>query len=474
MGVPWKRLSVLATGVMDLRRRAEVTLGVPATLHEYQWEGVAFLYRSRCALLADEMGLGKTVQAAVALALLLNARNNIRRALIVAPAALTVNWMSELAAWAPSLAARRLQGGVRDRIASYLLPIPVVVGSYEQIRLDGLDRIPAKTFDIVILDEAQRIKTRDSTTAVACRLLPRQRSWALSATPLENRASDVRSILEFLDPSNLPDAPTDRLVTTLETLMLRRRKREVRGELAPVLVQDLELELTRGQRARYDELWANRRRDAAATPRKAAVVLLGLITRLKIICNFDSEAGTSAKLDALREVCEAAGPFARILVFSQFVDTLTWVAVRMAVPSDLLTGPMSQSDREQAISNFRSKPTPRALLVSLRAGGVGLNLGEATHVVVFDRWWNPAVENQAIHRAHRFIRDEPLHVIRFLTVDTIEERIAAILDGKQDLFEEVVESPDTQAKGFSVHELMRILDLSESTMLRDPSPQEGI
>lgn len=146
------------TGAFELRRYAENMLGVPARLHDYQWEGVAFLYKNQAALLADEMGLGKTVQAAVALALTLSARRDMNRALIVAPAAVTMNWMSELTVWAPSLTVRRVTGDVSDREAFYSLPIPVLVGSYEQIRRDGLDRIPSNTFDVVVLDEAQRIK----------------------------------------------------------------------------------------------------------------------------------------------------------------------------------------------------------------------------------------------------------------------------------------------------------------------------
>ena len=137
------------------------------------------------------MGLGKTVQTSVALVLLMNACKDIRRALIVAPSSLTMNWMLELETWAPSLTVRRVQGDSCDREAFYLLPIPVLVSSYEQIRQDGLDRIPSNSFDLVILDEAQRIKNQHSTTALACRLLPRKRAWALSATPLENNTQDV-------------------------------------------------------------------------------------------------------------------------------------------------------------------------------------------------------------------------------------------------------------------------------------------
>ena len=461
------------TDVLELRRRAEEWLRVPGTLHDYQWDGVAFLYRSRSALLADEMGLGKTVQASVALALLLSGQTGTNRALIVAPASLTMNWMLELATWAPSLTVRHVQGNTREREAFYLLPIPVLVSSYEQIRQDGLDRIPSNSFDLVILDEAQRIKNKHSTTALACRLLPRKRAWALSATPLENSTNDVTAILGFLDPSIRRDLTGPPLTGKLESMMLRRRKADVRGELPPVIVQDLRLELTPPQRTRYDELWVNRRTDVAG--RKAqdvGAVLLGLITRLKIVCNLDADANASSKLDALRETCEGAGDQARILVFSQFVETLRWVSDRIVLPHDLLTGAMSNAERQAAIYRFTTGPAPRLLLVSLRAGGVGLNLGEATHVVIFDRWWNPAVEMQAIYRAHRFERDEPLHVVRFLVTESIEERIADILDQKESMFEEVVEGPETVARRFTVKELLKILELSTWDAYSRPHEKE--
>ena len=359
--------------------------------------------------------------------------------------------------WAPSLTIRRVQGGKHDREAFYLLPIPVLVCSYEQIRQDGFDRIPSNTFDVVILDEAQRIKNCDSATALACRLLPRKCSWALSATPLENDHKDLVSILGFLDPSLRMDLSRQQLTSQMKTMMLRRRKSEVRGQLPPVIIQDLRLELAPAQRARYDQLWVSRREAVAARAQDAGAVLLGLITRLKILCNLDVHAEASSKLDALREICEGAGEGARILVFSQFVETLKWISDRITLPDDLLTGAMSGDERQAAIERFETEPIPRLLFVSLRAGGVGLNLGEATHVVLFDRWWNPAVEIQAIYRAHRFDREEPLHVVRFIVSDTIEERIVEILDHKEGLFEDVVEATETTARSFTVKELMQIL-----------------
>ncbi len=450
--------------LLRLRRLAERQLRVPDVLHDYQWEGIAFLYRSRSALLADEMGLGKTVQAAVAMALLLNGRNEVRRVLIVVPSSLMTNWMTELATWAPSLTVRRVQGTASAREAFYLLPIPVLVGSYEQIRSDGLDRIPMNTFDLVVLDEAQRIKNKNSATALACRILSRKRAWALSATPLENDENDVVSIMKFLNPPFEESQNQTRLVEKLGSLMLRRRKSEVRAELPPVIIQDLQLDLSKNQRERYDEIWAHRT-DATgegAASGNIGVILLGLITRLKIICNLDEVTNTSSKLDALQTISESAGKSAKILVFSQFVKTLRWLSERIDMPHDLLTGSMSMTEREEVIDRFQTGEAPRMLLISLRAGGVGLNLGKASHVVVFDRWWNPAVEIQAIYRAHRFDRDEPLHVVRFLIKDSVEERIADILEEKENLFEEVIESTPTATHRFTKKELMQILEIPKA------------
>lgn len=442
--------------ISQLRKRAEVELGVPRTLYAYQWEGIAFLHQSRSALLADEMGLGKTVQAIIALSLLLNEPTGVNRVLIVAPASLTTNWMFELEQWAPLVTAWRIQGAVRDRESFYLLPVPVLVGSYEQIRHDGLDRIPANTFDLVILDEAQRIKNRNSATALACRLLHPAWSWALTATPLENDRSDVASILSFLDPGTGIHDSTMQLKRRLQSIMLRRRKCDVRADLPAVILQDMKVELYVEQRKEYDDLWVNRMAtvEAEVSGRDFGAMLLGLITRLKLICNAVGEV--SSKIDALETIVEGIDGSSRVLVFSQFVKTLRKVSERLSLPHDLLIGSMTPAERRQSIERFKHGPAPRILLVSLRAGGVGLNLGEATHVIIFDRWWNPAVESQAIYRAHRFSRKDPLHVIRFLVTDSIEERVAAILERKKNLFSETIGATDMDAR-LTKTEMMDIL-----------------
>ena len=451
----------------DFQSTAIKSLELPASLHKFQWDGVFFLYHSSSALLADEMGLGKTVQAIVALNLLLNSQNGIERILIVTPASLTINWISELEVWAPSVTARRLQGNIVDREAIYMLPIPVIVSSYEQIRKDGLDKIPPDTFDLVILDEAQRIKNRNSSTNLACRILPRKRAWALSATPLENERNDILSILDFLEPNVRQRLTTSQLSEKLESIMLRRRKRSVRSELPPVIVQEIKLDLSIEQRLRYNHVWDQRSNHIREQQsRDSSTVMLEIISLLKRICNYDSSSGNSTKLEALLTVIESASQDARFIVFSQFVETLKWISQRLTIPHDLFTGSMSIEEKNTSMEKFKSGETPRILLVSLRAGGVGLNLGQATHVVMFDRWWNPATENQAIFRAHRFSRDEPLHVIRFTIQDSIEERIASIIFRKEQLFEEVVESVETGKSKPSNLDLLEILDLSNSEICK--------
>ncbi len=405
------------------------------------------------------MGLGKTVQTVVALALLMYIEESISRALIVAPTSLTTNWVDEINKWAPSLTVRRIDGGEDNRKSFYLLPIPVLVASYEQIRLDGLDRIPSNTFDIVILDEAQRIKNRDSTTSLACKLLSRSRAWALSATPLENNESDIGSILEFINPSMSVPQSKYALNERLSSMMLRRKKSDVREELPPVILQDIRISLSLHQRNAYDDLWVRRTEvfHRSSSSGNVASALLGLITKLKVICNFDKSTNTSAKWEALQELLDQVGKSSRVLVFSQFVETLQWISEQMQHSHSLLTGSMSIDERQKSMNAFKSKKPPRVLLVSLRAGGVGLNLEEATHVVLFDRWWNPATEIQAVYRAHRFQRKDPLHVIRFLVINSIEERISEILQQKEQIFEDVIESVRSESHSFSQKEMMSIL-----------------
>ena len=421
-------------------------LKLPYQLRPYQWEGIRFLVESDSALLADEMGLGKTVQVAVSLEILWR-KLQLTRALIVVPASLKLNWEVELRRWAPSLSVQRVRGDASDRRAYYLLPINVLVASYEEIRLDIMRFANDVFFHVVVLDEAQRIKNLHSKSALACRLLNRNRSWALTGTPVENRRSDLISIFRFVKMGVLNQGLSrSEIHSRMRPYFLRRCKRDVLKDLPPIIDQEIPIELRGSQRDAYFRAWGSRCESFDSSPQGVSPAnLFAVITRLKQLCNYEAESGESAKLDILLNVLEAQiATKDKIIVFSQYVDTLKWLALQIKdTPHDIFHGGLHQPQRETMLDQFRQKPGPRCLLMSLRAGGVGLNIQEASTVVLFDRWWNPAVENQAIHRAHRFGREEPLHVIRFIVLDTIEERISNIITKKQELFDNYIEEADS-------------------------------
>lgn len=443
------------------------TLGVDVlgdTLRPYQREGVSFLFRNDAGLLADEMGLGKTVQAITALRLLLR-KPGIDRAVVVAPTSLALNWQREFERWAPELVVRRLTGGQVDRLAYYELPIAVLIASYEQISIDALDRIPADAFDVVVLDEAQRIKNYESRTAFACRLLPRKIAWALTGTPIENSRADIESIFAFLRPGLLKRTDgKSKMLAAIAPFFLRRRKAEVLEDLPPIIYEDMSLELTDAQRAAYDTEWERGSVAFRHAPHPIpAPDLLALITRLKQICNFAPDGEESCKVDALRVLLEtAAAENIKVLLFSQYVETLNRLNESIDVmPAAVYSGEQSASERDQVLTAFERVSGSRLLLMSLRAGGVGLNIPSADLVILFDRWWNPAVEAQAVNRAHRLGRKTPLHVVRFLVSDSIEERVDAILSAKQQLFEEYVEAVDVpDIKLLTRNDLIHALGMS--------------
>jgi SNF2 family DNA or RNA helicase len=450
---------------LDLKAHSELAekLGLPLPLRNYQWEGVSFLAQNKAALLADEMGLGKTVQTAVALQILLSSPN-CDRALIVTPASLCLNWERELAKWAPRLYCRRVLGTKDDRLAFYRLPVPVLIASYEQIRADAGSLHPCVRFDVVVLDEAQRIKSSDSITFLSCKLLPRKYAWSLTGTPLENKVEDLISIMSFVEPGLIyKGMPLFEIHKRMGKTFLRRMKKNVLEELPPIINQDYPLELIGPQKDAYDYVWNDRRNLIRNNKGQITEVnLLAVITKLKKICNFDDFSGESVKLDMLKVILESLiGAEDKCIIFSQYVETLKWLSARIDnLPIDLYHGKMSNEDRDIVIRRFEKASGPRALLISLKAGGVGLNLQSASTVILFDRWWNPAVEEQAVQRAHRFGRNTPLHVCRFLIINSIEEKINEILKDKKMLFERYIDQAENaETKIFSKKELERILQL---------------
>lgn len=409
----------------------------------YQMEGIAFLMPRHGALLADEMGLGKTMQAIVTLRLLLHAQE-VHRALIVCPKPLVPNWLNELKLWAPDVPVEVIGGdAITRKVAWTASKTPVKLVNYELLTRDvdfALD--PEVEFDLVILDEAQRIKNEGNKTAEVTKSLKRSRSWALTGTPIENRPADLINIWSFVHPNNIPhDTPARELAHMTRDGILRRVKEDVMKDMPPKLIQDVYLELTPAQKEAYE------------LAEKEGIVHLNdlgetitvqhvfeLVMRLKQICNFDPRTGQSTKLDQLlSDMEEVADSGRKAIVFSQWVEPLEMLAQHLKEFGPLLYhGKVPHKDRQGVLDAFKHDPRKHVILMSYGTGSVGLNLQFSNYVFLFDRWWNPAVEDQAINRAHRIGQKSTVFVKRFVTEQTIECRICEVLEHKRRLFEEII------------------------------------
>jgi SNF2 family DNA or RNA helicase len=447
------------------------SLGFPLQPFPYQLEGVAFLYPRQAAILADEMGLGKTMQAITAIRLLLHG-GELRSVLLICPKPLVSNWHREFSQWAPEIPVMVIEGDQSRRRWQWQLPdAPVKIANYELLHRDrglletgGGDGPPGARFDLVLLDEAQRIKNGQSVTNQVVRALSRGRSWALTGTPVENGPQDLVGIFEFLAPGLLsPDVKPRRLGRTIRDYVLRRTKEQVLTDLPPKLFCDAELDLTAEQRETYEMARDEGVLRLTELGESATIQhVFELVLRLKQICNFDPPTGASAKLERLEaDLEEVVQSGRKAIVFSQWVQTLQRLGeiLRRFRPLEY-HGRIGTPRREEVVRRFREDPDARLLLVSYGAGGVGLNLQSASYVFLFDRWWNPAVEDQAIHRVHRIGVSGPVTVVRFLMLDTIEERIDRILQQKRELRDTIFSGVDGPRRlGMTQEELFGLFDL---------------
>jgi len=457
--------------LLDGTRDMAEPKGLAATLRPYQRRGLAWLTEVAAlgvgGCLADDMGLGKTVQL-----LALHVHRSLEPStraptLVVCPASLLGNWEREANRFSPGVPTRRYHGGDRD--LKGIADDEIVVVTYGTLRRDR-EALAEVGWGIVVADEAQHVKNPMGQTARELRKVPANVRIAMTGTPVENRLSELWALLDWTTPGLLgplerfrthvagpiergQDAEAaERLARLVRPFLLRRRKTDpgIAPDLPPKTTTDHVISLTAEQVTLYEAATREhlaRISDARGMARRGLV--LALLTALKQVCNHPAQllgqpgpiAGRSGKLAAVDELIDAildAGD--QTLVFSQYVQMGRLLERHLAargVPTVFLHGSVPVTTRDALVSRFQAGEVP-VFLLSLKAGGTGLNLTAATHVIHYDRWWNPAVEDQASDRAWRIGQGRPVQVHRLTSRGTLEERIAAVLDAKRGLADAVL------------------------------------
>jgi SNF2-related domain/SNF2 Helicase protein/Helicase conserved C-terminal domain len=480
------RLATLAEAPPDLAAPS----GLVATLRPYQQRGLAWL-AGMCDLglggcLADDMGLGKTIQV---IALHLHRRE--RKAgptLVICPASVLGTWARELARFAPEVPVRRYHGGERHLQA--VAVDEVVLVTYGLVLRDA-DQLAAVEWGLVVADEAQQAKNPHSHTARQLRAIPAAARLALTGTPVENRLLDLWAILDWTTPGLLgpmesfarrtavpierhrdPDA-TAALSRRVRPFLMRRRKTDpgIAPELPPKTQTDLIVALTTEQVTLYEAVVRETLAAIAGTEGfERAGLVFKLITALKQICNHPEQylkqrgpvAGRSGKLAAFDELIDLIlAADESVLVFTQYKQMATLLQQHLherAVRSMFLHGGTPVARREEMVSQFQAGQVP-VFVLSLKAAGTGLTLTRATHVIHYDRWWNPAVEDQATDRAYRIGQDRPVQVHRMIAEGTLEDRIATLLETKRGLADAVIGSGEAWIGELSDAELADLVTL---------------
>jgi superfamily II DNA or RNA helicase len=449
-------LDRLAPLAESFERLPEATLpaDLRATLRPYQKVAVNWLAFLRSVglggILADDMGLGKTIEAMCLFE---------KKCLVVAPTSVLPNWRAELARFRPSLRVSVYHGPTRK-----LDDADVTLTTYAILRLDSAE-LAARRFDLVVLDEAQAIKNPDSQVARAAYALSAEFRIAMTGTPVENRLDELWSLMHFANrgllggrrefdaefarpvADGMPGAAAN-LRQRIRPFVMRRRKAEVAPELPPRTEATLKVVLDERERAVYDAVRAATQDELVAsmsgTDEKGFSVMKALEALLRLrqaACHRGllpgQKADTSGKVEALLESLEtAAADGHKALVFSQWTSLLDLIEPALnnaGIPYTRLDG--STRDRGEVVDRFQSEDGPPVMLISLKAGGTGLNLTAADHVFLCDPWWNPAVEDQAADRAHRIGQDRPVTIYRLIAVDTVEERILDLQEKKRALGE---------------------------------------
>ena len=455
------------------------------TLRPYQQEGVDWLRRMTDAgfnvILADEMGLGKTIQ----LLALLAARKSPQRppALVICPASLVTNWERECRKFIPDFQVAALAGSGRENVWENPNGYDLIVTSYATARRDA-EYLKKHHFSYLILDEAQHIKNPGTVNAQSCKAIAADHRIVLTGTPLENSTEDLWSIFDFLHPGMLgsfnafrhyyADIRDNRelqedLAARVAPFLKRRTKAEVGQELPPKQERMLFCVMDPQQRQLYESVresgWKQLSRMAKGDPRANAEIFTTLLRLRQICCHPgllpDPAAHQipSAKFELLQElVLEHIDSGHKLLLFSQFTTLLgkitEWLDAA-AIRYEYLDG--TTRNRQTRVDHFNNDPEIPLFLLSLKAGGTGLNLTSADTVVICDPWWNPAVELQATDRTHRIGQTRPVSSLKLLVKDSIEEKILNLQEQKQEIFDHVIDNPNAAANKLSIEELQFLL-----------------
>jgi len=463
----------------DLTKTTKAPVGFKGKLRKYQQEGLTWLtflkdFESG-GVLADDMGLGKTIQM---LAFLLSRKKESKLpCLVVAPKSLVFNWMDEAKKFAPTLKVVRYVGEGRKKIAQEIGNADVLVTTYGTLRSD-IEKLREQEFDVAIIDEAQFIKNPKSQAAIACKQLRAKHRLALTGTPIENSIQDLLSILEFTNPGLLrfpagADAPKDvesALARLLRPFMLRRTKEAVLTELPEKTEQVLFCEMSTEEAQYYSVIREKYRESIEQSVAKNGLaksklhVLEALLRLRQAACHAGlidetKRSEPSAKLELLLEqIKEVAAEGHKVLVFSQFTSLLSIVKTTLdaeKITYEYLDG--QTVDRKTPVDRFQSDSGCPVFLVSLKAGGTGLNLTAADYVFILDPWWNPAVEAQAIGRAHRMGQKQKVFAYRLVARGTVEEKILELQKKKKDLAESIISEDTDFMKKLSKEDLSKLL-----------------
>ena len=478
------------------------TVGLGLQLRPYQLQGVAWLQYLReqhlAGILADDMGLGKTAQVLAHLLIEKHSGRLDRPALVVLPTSLIANWQAEAARNAPSLRVLTLQGAARSRDFARTAAHDVVFTTYPLLWRD-IDSLRPQPWHVIVLDEAQMVKNAGSRAASALRRLQSRHRLCVTGTPLENHLGELWAHFDFLMPGFLGDARSfmrvwrkpietngetvraQLLAQRVRPFILRRRKQDVATELQPVTEVIRRVQLQGRQRALYESVRVAADEQVRRVLKRqsfagAQIAILDALLKLRQVCcdprlvkgpkataaaaNKAAPPLERAKMALLRDMLpELVAEGRRVLVFSQFTEMLALVEVELAalaLPCLLLTGDTPVRSRGAIVQQFQAKTVP-VMLVSLKAGGVGLNLTAADTVIHLDPWWNPAVEQQATARAHRIGQDQPVFVYKLVVEGSIEERMLALQARKAALAEGVLGVDAAVATKFSAEDLQGLL-----------------